>query len=213
MALRGNARWVRAEFQIRIDGAGLITTQYTASGLPEDASEVGVAYVLSSDVDRLTWRRNSLWSVYPADHIGRPFGLAMKLNDPSEQYRAEPSRPWAEDSSDFFLFGSNDTGGRGTNDFHSLKANVFYESCILSGTNLRLRAESDGSVAVRAEVGAEGKVAFMVDNLWGYPDLAWGNLTPPLGLPKTYTNSVRMRLTDNDDVPMTFENVTPESAQ
>jgi hypothetical protein len=68
-------------------------------------------------------------------------------------------------------------------------------------------------VAVRAGVRAGGKVIFSVDNLWGYPDLGWGNLAPPLGLPKSYTNSVRMRLTDNDDVPMTFGNVVPESAQ
>ena len=104
-------------------------------------------------------------------------------------------------------------GERGTNDFRSLKADVFYASSVLSGTNLRLRAESEGTVAVRAGVRAGGKVIFSVDNLWGYPDLGWGNLAPPLGLPKSYTNSVRMRLTDNDDVPMTFENVVPESAQ
>jgi hypothetical protein len=210
MAVRGGGERGNAEFQVSIDGAGSIVTHYTAFGLPEDASEVGVSYVLSSDVDRLTWQRNSLWSVYPADHIGRPRGLAMKLH--GETYRAQPAHPWAEDSSDFFLFGSNDTGGRGSNDFRSLKANVIYASCVLAGTNLRLRAESEGTVAVRAEVGAAGKVVFSVDNLWGYPDLAWGTLARPLGLPKIYTNSVRMRLTDNDDVPMTFENVAPTSA-
>jgi hypothetical protein len=209
MAVRGGEERGKTEFQVRIDGAGLITTHYTVFDLPKDASEVGLSYELSSDVDRLTWQRNSLWSVYPADHIGRPQGVAPKLN--GEKYRAQPAHPWAEDSSDFFLFGSHDAGGRGTNDFRSLKANVFYASCVLSGTNLRLRAESDGTVAARAEVGAGGKVVFSVDNLWGYPDLAWGTLARPLGLPKTYTNSVRMRLTDNDDVPMTFENVAPES--
>jgi len=211
MAVRGGEERGKTEFQVRIDGAGLITTHYTVFDLPEDASEVGVSYELSNDVDRLTWRKNSLWSVYPADHIGRPQGVAMKVN--GEKYRTEPAHPWAEDSNDFFLFGSNDVGERGTNDFRSLKADVFYASCVLSGTNLRLRAESEGMVAVRAGVRAGGKVIFSVDNLWGYPDLGWGNLAPPLGLPKSYTNSVRMRLTDNDDVPITFENVVPESAQ
>jgi len=213
MAVRSKDERGNAEFQVRIDGSGLITTRYTAFDLREDTSEVGVSYELSSDVGRLTWRRNSLWSVYPADHIGRPRGVAMKVNGHTEKYRTEPAHPWAEDSNNYFLFGSNDVGERGTNDFGSLKANVFHASCVLSGTNLRLRAESEGTVAVRAGMRAGGKVIFSVDNLWGYPDLAWGTLARPLDLPKSYTNSVRMRLTDNDDIPMTFENVAPESAQ
>jgi hypothetical protein len=211
MAVRGGEEGGNAEFQVRIDGNGLITTRYTTFDLPKDASEVGVSYELSSDVDRLTWQKNSLWSAYPADHLGRPRGVALKPNGPTERYHAQPAHPWADDASDFFLFGSNDVGGRGTNDFRSLKANVIYASCVLSGTDLRLRAESEGTVAARAGVGAGGKVVFSVDNLWAYPDLGWGNLVPPLRLPKTYTNSVRMRLTDNDDIPMTFENVVPES--
>jgi hypothetical protein len=213
LAVRGGGEGAIAEFQLSIDGAGLIVTQYTASDLPEDASEVGVSFELSNDVDRLTWQKNSLWSAYPADHIGRPRGVAMKVSDATESYRAQPSQPWAEDSTDFFLFGSKDVGGHGTNDFRSLKANVFYASCVLTGTNLRLRAESDGTMAVRAQVGSGGKVAFSMDNLWGYPDLGWGTLAGPLRIPKSYTNSVRMRFTDNDNVPLTFENLTLDTAR
>ena len=62
---------------------------------------------------------------------------------------------------------------------------------------------------MRAEVAVEGKVAFILDNLWDYPDLAWGTLARPLHLPKTYTNAVRMRLADNDDVPITMEQIAP----
>ena len=211
MAVRGGGEAAMAEFGLTIDGAGLITTRYTAYDLPQDASEAGVSYLLSSDVDRLTWRRNSLWSAYPSDHIGRPRGLAMKASGATERYRAQPAHPWGDDSSDFFLFGSHDLGGHGSNDFRSLKADVVYASCVLSGTNLRLRAESDGPLAVRAQVGAGDKITFNLDNLWGYPDLGWGTLAPPLRLPKTYTNSVRMRFTDNDDVPLRFEDVGPES--
>jgi len=210
LAVRGGGEGGNAEFQLTIDGAGSIITRYTSFDPPQDASEVGVSYLLSSDVDRLTWQRNSLWSVYPTDHIGRPRGVAMKLDGAAERYRAQPAHPWGDDSSDFFLFGRNDLGGHGSNDFRSLKANIFYASCVLSGTNLRLRAESDGSVAVRAQVGAGGKIAFSIDNLWGYPDLGWGTLARPLHLPKTYTNSVRMRFSDNDNVPMTFEDVAPD---
>jgi hypothetical protein len=68
-------------------------------------------------------------------------------------------------------------------------------------------------MAVRAQVGAGGKVAFSMDNLWGYPDLDWGTLAGPLRISKSYTNSVRMRFTDNDDGPMAFETVAPDAAR
>jgi hypothetical protein len=139
--------------------------------------------------------------------------VARKLTGAIATYRTPPTHPWAEDSSDFFLFGSHDPGGHGSNDFRSLKANIFYASCVLSGSELRLRAESDGAAAVRAQVGADGKVTFSIDNLWGYPDLAWGNLAAPLHLPKTYSNSVQMRFADNDDVAMSFEDAALPAAQ
>jgi hypothetical protein len=38
--------------------------------------------------------------------------------------------PWSEDTKDFFLFGLDDPGGRGTNDFRSLKENIWSASCV-----------------------------------------------------------------------------------
>jgi hypothetical protein len=213
LALRGGGDGGHAEFQLIIDGAGLITTRYTAHDLPAEATEVGVSYTLSSNVDRLTWLRKSLWSAYPSDHIGRPGGASLMLKGAKEAYRTQPAHPWAADGIDFFLFGSHDAGGHGSSDFRSLKANIIYASCVLSGSEFRLRAESGGAGAVRAQVGADGKVTLNIDNLWSYPDLAWGNLAAPLRLPKTYSNSVQMRLTVNDDVPMRYEDVVPGTAQ
>jgi len=60
-------------------------------------------------------------------------GIAKKVSGPTETYRAQPAHPWAEDSSDFFLFGNHDAGGRGSNDFRSLKANVFLRFLRLVG--------------------------------------------------------------------------------
>ena len=48
------------------------------------------------------------------------------------------------------------TGGRGTNDFRGLKENIWYASCVLAGTDLRVRAESDATEAVRVEVLPKG---------------------------------------------------------
>jgi hypothetical protein len=189
-----------AEFEIRIDGRGLITTRYTLRGEPRSPSEVGVAFTLSSAIDRLTWDRKALWSAYPSDHIGRPKGTAERNPAiPAEAYRHPPQGPWSQDSKDFFLFGCDDPGGRGSNDFRSLKENIWVASCVLAGTELRARVESDGTTAVRAEVLPDGKVRLHIDNLWGYPDLQWGDYDQPITLARSYQNTVRLRLADSDE--------------
>jgi hypothetical protein len=196
----GGGDVLRVEFEIRIDGQGLITTEYTIHGQPKGMSEVGVTYTLSSSIDRLTWDRKALWSAYPSDHIGRPQGTARRQpSGPVETYRTDPKRPWSEDSKDFFLYGPDDPGGRGTHDFRSLKENIWYASCALAGMELRVRAESDGTATTRTEVLPDGKIQFHIDNLWGYPDLAWGNYTQPVTIEPGYKNRVRLRLTDTDE--------------
>ncbi len=159
---------IQVRFEVRIDGKGLMTTTYTIDDLPVDPPrarrlrvgvdvggyrEVGVAYTLSSGVDRLTWERDGLWSAYPADHIGRNKGLAHRVRPGGvEGYGVPPSWPWAEDMKEFALFGKYDIGGRGTKDFRSMKHNIWYASAVVSGTENRARAESDGTDAVRLEV-------------------------------------------------------------
>jgi hypothetical protein len=199
MARRGGLDLVSAEFEVRIDGQGLISTEYSIHGQPKGISEVGVAYTLSNEIDRLMWNRKSLWTAYPPDHIGRPQGTATRIaSAATETYGSEPNRSWSQDSKDFFLFGPDDPGNRGTNDFRSLKENIWHASCLLARTDLRVRAESDGTAAVRVEVLPGGQIQFNIDNLWGYPDLDWGNYVQPITLERDYKNSVRIRLTDAD---------------
>ena len=200
MARRGGGDELGAEFEIRVDGQGVITVEYTLLGTRKGMSEVGLAFTLPSSIDRLTWDRKGLWSAYPPDHIGRPQGTAMRdSSGPPETYRSAPGRPWSQDSKDFFLFGRDDPGGRGTNDFRSLKENILEASCILGGTKHCLRAESPGTVAVRAEVLPDGKVRFHINNLWGYPDLQWGNYDKPVAFSAGYKNAVRLCLTDSEE--------------
>jgi hypothetical protein len=200
MQTRGGGGDLGAEFEVRIDGQGVITTQYTLRGEPKGMSEVAIAFTLSSAINRLTWDRRALWSAFPLDHIGRPQGTAMRNPVGSvETYRSTPPGPWSQDSKDFFLYGADDPGGRGTNDFRSLKENIWYASCVLEGTELRVRAESNGTAAVRAEVLPDGKVRLHIANLWGYPDLQWGNYDRPITLARGYRNTVRLHLTDTDE--------------
>jgi len=101
--------------------------------------------------------------------------------------------------SDFFLFGRDDPGGRGTSDFRSLKENIWHGTCLLGGTNIGARAESDGTAAVRAQVQADGRVLFHIINAWDYPDLDWGNYERSISVVPGYTNSVKLRLTNEKE--------------
>lgn len=195
-------------FEVRIDGAGLMTTSYTIDRPPcwtpsGGFSEVGVSCLLSGKVGRLSWDRDALWSAYPEDHIGRGKGVAPRQRKTGkEAYGVPPAWPWSEDMKDFYLSGRDDTGQGGTKDFRSLKEYIRYASAVMAGTELRVRAESAGKDAVRLEVEAPnsgGRVKLIIDNQWNYPGLLWGNyMKSPIIISPGHKGRVRIRLTDND---------------
>jgi hypothetical protein len=167
--LSGSYGPTAVSFQLRIDGSGLITTKYTLDAVPDldrklvwggyfyyDAGgywEVGVSYNLTQEVDRLAWHRKGMWSAYPEDHIGRNIGLANREGKGANgRYLEAPGWSWAEDERNYFQFGRYDLGGRGTNDFRSMKSNIYYASAIVRQSQNRIQAESDGNDAVRLEV-------------------------------------------------------------
>jgi beta-galactosidase/beta-glucuronidase len=200
VARHGSGPGMSTEFEIRIDGQGLITTAYTLHDPVKAANEVGLSYVLASTVDQLSWDRKAPWSAYPEDHIGRPQGTARRQSRYAPQtYRHAPTGPWSEDSKDFFLFGPNDPGGRGTNDFRSLKENIWSAACALADAPFEVRAESDASAAARVEVLADGKVQFYINNLWAYTDLGYGVSMSSTALDQGYNNVVRIRLMDSKE--------------
>ena len=187
---------VPVEFEIEIDGAGLITTRYRITGEPAN-SPVGISYLLSPKVDRVAWHRKSLWSAYPDDHIGRPKGVALRrANHPPCSYTAKPEWPWNEDTVDVFLWGKDGKFPEEPNDFRALKERIWYASCILAGSKIRVRAEADADVAARAAVNSAGQVIFSLYNFWPYRDLSWGNYTGVSAAPTIATREVQLRLTD-----------------
>lgn len=157
------------QFEIKIDGNGLITTQYTllnelppltrrlvTEGYNRDVGgywELGVSYIVSSEVDRLNWKRKGLWSAYPEDHIGRNEGTAYREGKGhNQQYGEIPSWPWSEDEKDFTLFGRNDPGERGTRDFRGTKENIYQATALLENSEKGIQALSNGKDYVRLEV-------------------------------------------------------------
>lgn len=174
IAISGFNEPVELKFEVRIDGAGLITTNYEIIRFGVEApkprkkpwnnqdaggfQEVGISYLLTKDINQLTWDRNGLWTYYPEDHIGRNTGTALRTIDGKEKIFGEkPERLWPHDERDFSVFGQYDIGGRGTNDFRSMKEYINYAAAIKSNGNVGIKVESDGTEAVRLEVQEDKK--------------------------------------------------------
>jgi hypothetical protein len=193
--IAGSHGLVLVGLELRVDGQGLITTRYAINLPSSGASELGVTYLLPASVEAVSWERRGLWSVYPDDHIGRLVGRAPKTGPGARaRYRSEPGWAWALDEVNWQLDGPGARGGRGTNDFRSLKANVLWAAAELAGSPVRVRAESDGAGAVRCAVQADGRVQLHLLNQWAYPDLGWGNISAGLDAVGNRSGEVRLRL-------------------
>jgi hypothetical protein len=177
----GNYAVIRARFQLRIDGQGLITTKYTIDYVPGEPppptfspwdstsvggyAEVGVSYMLPNSASEIAWKRKGLWSVYPQNHIGRTEGTAQLSTD----------------------------DGRAT------KENIYEAAVSVNGA--RVTALSDGRDAVRVySDGDPGRwmvpgIRMSIQNEWNYPDIGLGNYAkPPIRVENGYTNTVYLKL-------------------
>jgi hypothetical protein len=214
--IAGNYGPADVEFELRIDGTGLITTKYKLGAFPftppvahprpwNDShyggfSEVGVSFTLTNGVDRLSWNRKALWSFYPEDHIGRNAGTAQ---------RAITNGSWAQSSGGGGRggFGGGQGGGAatsGANDFRAMKEYIYAATALVGGTDLGLQALSDAHDAVRMEVvsGEIGGVNMIVNNEWNYPQLGNSNfMKPPITVGEGYANTVRVRFARNNAAP------------
>lgn len=192
---------VKIEYELEIAGDGTFRLRYR---LPDNKmsnkDQLGMGFLMPKEVDRILWHRKALWSVYPEEHIGRPRGVAMRTsNHPLAEYGKAPSWPWSQDMHDFFLQGRKQAAHPATNDFRALKEHVYFASCALSGSEARLRVESNADVAVRASVESDGRVLMTAFNYWRFPSLQWGNYTGVSGPPSVLEHEIVFRLTDQKE--------------
>lgn len=88
----------------------------------------GFALRVVPQANELRWIRESLWSIYPPDHIGRPEGKTLASGDPRYaaerlSYRTGPKPwPWSQDMMDGV-----------TNDFRSTKFRIITGGLFLEG--------------------------------------------------------------------------------
>jgi hypothetical protein len=153
-------------FVMRIYGDGRIELDYTIEKLLQPLphaeklrvgtdcgglDELGVAFTLVPSVDNLSWKRKGYHSVYPGDHIARNEGTAHRFSEGSE-WGKEPGIPWALEMRSFILNGKYDVDYRGTNDFRSLKADIYRAAAFHGGGKGAFKALSGGTHSVRLEV-------------------------------------------------------------
>ena len=160
---------IEAAFQLQFDPAGIMEVAYRILKLPYPnprarglragrdiggLREIGVAFELSPQVDRLSWERRGLWSVFPDDHIGRNRGTAWRERaGGDESFGREPTWPWHLDMRNYSLYGRYDVGGRGTKDFRAMRHHIRFATAHLADSSARFSALSrDGTESVRLEV-------------------------------------------------------------
>ncbi|MBW8036370.1 MAG: hypothetical protein FVQ79_12255, partial [Planctomycetes bacterium] len=177
--IAGSYDTINASFSIQIDHNGTMAVDYDAANIPSTyGKEVGLTFRLSDGIDQLSWDRNGLWSIYPADHIGRNRGTAIKeRSGPELIYRDEPLWSWSLDMKDFHAKGKDHAGYGMTNDFRSQKEYIKTASAINRQTGLGVKVvPGDNLHAVRMQPGMpmsenivnNGDAAITYNGSWTY---------------------------------------------
>ncbi|MCF7855165.1 MAG: glycoside hydrolase family 2 [Candidatus Pacebacteria bacterium] len=116
--------------------------------------QVGLVFDLPKNLNTIAWKRNAPYTVYPADHIGRPSGTASAFGKKDRyvavKLREQPTWPWSEDVTE-----------GGINDFRSTKENIVSYSVTDAAWKHGVEVISDGKQHARAWVDGD-KVRLLV---------------------------------------------------
>ncbi len=118
---------------------------------PIDVFEHGVAFDVADTFDTLSWKRDTQWSAYPDDHIGRPQGVAPAAGDP--RFADAQTKPWSQDVH------SDGT----TRDFRSTKF-FFRQASLTDGDGTGLQALAHGEAHIRARKQDDGSNQLLIDH-------------------------------------------------
>ncbi len=184
-------------FDLAFLADGRLEARYTLlSDPPKGAqpSEVGLAFALPG-TEAIRWERTAFHSAYPADHIGRPRGVAHRVRPGSDispdVYGSKPAWPWKDDMRNPFVYAKDDPDdGLATNDFKAMREAIrAYDVLLPGGGALRLR--SDGkSQAARVAVSADRMLIDDRDPRVRY-SAGWAHYATPADHAGTETYSTR----------------------
>jgi len=158
----GTYRDFSGELRFRITPQGSLRVSYDFiyTGTEVRAREIGLQFGMPRWCDKLQWKRQGEWTVYPDDHIGRNDGVAM-AHDPKPQ-TVPPTQPYAQDDTPL-----------GTNDFRSTKRDFLFAS-LTDGDGYGLGIEAIGSQHFRAMVDEDQIQVNVNDWFGGVAATAWG---------------------------------------
>jgi beta-galactosidase len=155
-------------YDLLLTPTGELTTQaaFRYSGEKLLAREIGLGFSVPKDCDLLRWERQGDWSVYPDDHIGRPFGETRAFAAHAEGL--PPTWPWAADNSPM-----------GCNDFRGTKRHIYWAS-ISYPDGPGVWVDSDGSQHARAIVESD-RISIRINDWYGGTYAGLGEWTSNYG--------------------------------
>ncbi len=196
VTVAGRSGNLPVQWQIKVNGYGVIDVSYTVSGFKSiRLRELGVKWKLANGYDSLEWKRIAYWSLYPAGHPGAPSGKAALMPSPSPAaYRSRPAGIWSKDTRDYFLFGkigAEQESGL-SNMAKALKENIYF--CRLTGRKgtKQLTVLSGGQEGCRIRKEEGKNLVLVINNLWDYPDLNWGNYMREVVIENEFSGHVRL---------------------
>ncbi|AQQ10340.1 Evolved beta-galactosidase subunit alpha [Sedimentisphaera cyanobacteriorum] len=190
--MKGSFGKVSAEFNIRINGVGTAEIDCKASGIPggKHIKEAGFKFITAA-AEKISWERKGYFTAYPANDLSPEKGSADLSYTPEMKYRQKPEHCWIYDSEDYFYFGLDKTLplsmlARG------LKENIFRYS-VFYNRGGRLDVLSDAELGCRYERQA-GKDSLIINSIWDYPDLQWGNYAEFIKNKKSFSANAVLEL-------------------
>ncbi|TNF41390.1 MAG: beta-galactosidase [Bacteroidetes bacterium] len=179
---------ISAKFAIKIDENGVFNIAYQIQNAPagKTIQEAGIKFLVGDSFQKLAWNRESYFTAYPENHLGVPVGEADLNLKPEMRYREKPQHNWEMDSKGFYYFGLNEELPY-TNIVRSLKENIYTYS--LKTGNEKLEVFSDGKQACRFD-NINGGNTLIINDLWDYNSLLWGNYMKLISLEKEFGGKV-----------------------
>jgi hypothetical protein len=118
--------------------------------------------------------------------LGSQVGEVDLTLKPEMKYREKPLHDWEMDSKNFYYFGLNEEL-QFTNIARALKENIY--SFSLKTENAKIEVYSDGKQACRFDE-IDGKNTLIVNDLWDYNSLLWGNYMKLISLENDFGGRV-----------------------
>lgn len=140
VTVRGAYAEAEGWYAVKIEAAGRARFDYEFKVKAKvEPRQYGLVVYLPRSYDTLSWSRRGQWTVYPANHIGRPLGTAQALDPDRETvFRKPPAWDWKDDQNRL-----------GSNDFRSTKTNLLWAALSRTqGDGLMLL--SDGRLGSRS---------------------------------------------------------------